>query len=381
MTPEFIMHLLWSRRWLILVVTLVTMASAWWWAETAEPQYKATTTLVLSFNEGGPFEDTGTVNRQQQQSFLTTQIDIINSRRIARDALGLLSREHLEQLSSEFMPTFDARRVETPELIAALEGYMLENLEVDAMRESRVVALRYTSTSRETAAAVSQAFADAYLDVSLKLDVEPAQRNAEWFDDQLVRLRERLAEKQAILTAYQREKGIITDDDRLDQEISRYESLAEDHRKAQARTIEVRASQLGSQHPEYRRAIQQEQALAARLAEQSQRVFAVKEQRDELELLAQDVENARRTYDIAMQEFYSNSMKSQFNRSSASILNPATPPGKSLESSAVVRALGAAILGLFLGVGLAIVAELLNRKIRTEEDIVDGLELPVIASI
>jgi capsular polysaccharide biosynthesis protein len=30
---------------------------------------------------------------------------------------------------------------------------------------------------------------------------------------------------------------------------------------------------------------------------------------------------------------------------------------------------------------LAVVAELLNRKVRTEEDVTDGLDLPVIASI
>ena len=114
---------------------------------------------------------------------------------------------------------------------------------------------------------------------------------------------------------------------------------------------------------------------------QEQRVFAVKEERDELELLGQDVENARRSYDIALQEFYETSMKSQFNQSSVSILSEASPPKKSLESSLLTRMIAAGILGLFLGIMLAVVAELLNRRVRTVEDVEEGLGLPVIASI
>jgi capsular polysaccharide biosynthesis protein len=38
-------------------------------------------------------------------------------------------------------------------------------------------------------------------------------------------------------------------------------------------------------------------------------------------------------------------------------------------------------LGLLLGAMLALAAELLSRKIRTEDDIIDGLDLHVIASI
>jgi capsular polysaccharide biosynthesis protein len=39
------------------------------------------------------------------------------------------------------------------------------------------------------------------------------------------------------------------------------------------------------------------------------------------------------------------------------------------------------VLGLMLGVLLAVAAELLSRKIRTEEDISDGLDLRVLGTI
>jgi len=380
MTPEFLIHLFWSRRWLILFVMLLTMASGYLWTLTATPQYKATTTMVLSFTDGGPFEESG-MPRQNNASYLATQIDIIQSRRVASAALMALPRENLEILAADYLTDFNIARAKSEELIQILEAFVLETLEVDALRESRVVALRFTSSDPETSALVAQGFADAYIVMSLELSIAPARRNAEWFDAQLVLLRERLAEKQATLTEFQIENGIISYDDRLDQELSRYDTLSADLARAEARAVEVRAGQLGAQHPEYRRAVEQERAMRAARDVQERRVFGVKQERDALELLGQDVENARRSYDIALQEFYESSMKSQFNQSSVAILSPATAPQKSLDSSLVVRSIGAAILGLFLGIMLAVVAELLNRKVRTEEDVTDGLDLPVIASI
>ena len=380
MTPEFLIQLFWSRRWLILFVLVLTLGTGYWLTVTAVPQYKAATTLVLSFNEGNPFEESG-MPRQNNAAYLATQIDIIQSRRIARDALAALPREHLEQVASEFLDEYPIVSATDEELIPILESFVPEKLEVDALRESRVVAIRYTSANPETAAAVANSFAQAYINMSLELAVAPARQNAVWFDEQLVQLRERLAEKQATLTAYQKEKGIISYNDRLDQEMTRFEALADDLAAAQARVRELRASQVGTQHPEYRRATQQERAIRDSLAEQEQRVFDVKSERDELELLGQDVENARRSYDIALQEFYETSMKSQFNQSSVSVLSEATPPGQSLEASLLTRMIAATILGLFLGIMLAVVAELLNRRVRTVEDVEEGLGLPVIASI
>jgi uncharacterized protein involved in exopolysaccharide biosynthesis len=380
MTPEFLIQLFWSRRWLILFVLVLTLATGYWLTVTAVPQYKATTTLVLSFNAGNPFEDSG-MPRQNNAAYLATQIDILQSRRIARDALATLPRQHLEQVASDFLDDYPIVSATDEELIPILESFVPDNLEVDALRESRVVALRYTSSDPETSAAVANGFAQAYIAMSLELAVAPARQNALWFDEQLVLLRQKLAEKQATLTAYQKDKGIISYNDRLDQEMARFEALADDLAKAQGRVRELRSSQVGSQHPEYRRATQQEQATRESLAAQERRVFDVKEERDELELLGQDVENARRSYDIALQEFYETSMKSQFNQSSVSILSPATPPGQSLESSLLTRMIAAAILGLFLGIMLAVVAELLNRRVRTVEDVEEGLGLPVIASI
>jgi polysaccharide biosynthesis transport protein len=379
-TPAFLFQLIWSRRWLIALVTVITVASAWFISTTTNRNYTATTTLVLNMGEVGPF-DQATLTGRQDIGYLETQMDIIRSRRVAAAAINTLPEEELRSLVADNLQGYSVAQLQESDVHNRLVTAVLENLVVQTTRDSRVIALAYTSETPAVAAGMANGFANAYIDTTLELSIAPARRNAAWFDGQLVTLRNKLAEKQAALTAYQKDKGIVSYDERLDAEMNRFEALSADLVKAQTRTYEVRAGQLGTQHPEYRRAVEQEQAIRQSLAEQERRVFQVREERDELELLVQDVENARRSYDIALQEYYQNTMESQFNQTNVAILSPATLPSDTAGPNIVVRLIGAIVLGLMLGVLLAIAAELVSRKVRTEDDIRDGLDLRVLASI
>jgi uncharacterized protein involved in exopolysaccharide biosynthesis len=312
---------------------------------------------------------------------METQTDIIRSRRVASAALSMLPDDLLRTFADERLGDYEFSTLKEGTSWEKLITSALDELVVLTTRESRVIALQFRSETPTVAAALADAFANAYIEVSLDLSITPARRNAVWFDTQLVTLRNRLAEKQAALTAYQKEKGIISYDERLDSEMARYEAMSADLVRAQTRTYEVRASQIGAQHPEYRRAVEQEQAIRVSVEQQERRVFQAKEERDALELLVQDVENARRSYDIALQEFYQNSMESQFNQTNVAVLSPATVPSEAAGPGSVVRLLGSLVLGLMLGTLLAVAAELVNRKIRTEDDIREGIGLRVIASI
>jgi uncharacterized protein involved in exopolysaccharide biosynthesis len=262
-----------------------------------------------------------------------------------------------------------------------MAGKLIENLSVTPPRESRVLSIRFTSSDPNLSAKVADALAQAYIDAALQLTVEPARRNAAWFDSQLGDLRARLEEKQKLLSAYQEDKGIVAIDERLDTETQRFEDLSSGLIEAQARTRDVRSRQLGVEHPEYKRALENERSIEQSLELQKQRVFRIKQERDELDLLVRDVENARKTYDLALQEFYQNSMESQFNQTNIAVLNkagvayrPASPNWR------INMALGT-LLGLVFGVGLALAAEALGRRVRIEEDLSEAIGVPVLTSL
>jgi uncharacterized protein involved in exopolysaccharide biosynthesis len=144
MTPAFFLHLIWSRRWLVLVVTLLTAATAYWTVLNSTERYTATTTLVLDFGEAGPF-DQSPLPRQQNAAYLATQLDIIQSNRVADHALRNASEEVLASLASEHLSEFNAQRYDEPDAWRRLIGGVLGQLQALTTRDSRVVALKFTS--------------------------------------------------------------------------------------------------------------------------------------------------------------------------------------------------------------------------------------------
>src|SRR5690606_11394619 len=92
----------------------------------------------------------------------------------------------------------------------------------------------------------------AYLDTTIELRVEPAKRFATLFDEQLKGARERLEQAQGKLSAYQREKGLIASDERIDVENIRLSELSSQLVGLQSLTAESRSrqAQIGSSSTE-----------------------------------------------------------------------------------------------------------------------------------
>ena len=82
------------------------------------------------------------------------------------------------------------------------------------------------SSDSVKAAKMANAFVQAYLDVSLGLKVDPAKQYSTFFDNRSKELRANLERAQAKLSAYQREKGIIANDERFDIENARLGELS-----------------------------------------------------------------------------------------------------------------------------------------------------------
>jgi capsular polysaccharide biosynthesis protein len=81
------------------------------------------------------------------------------------------------------------------------------------------------------------------------------------------------------------------------------------------------------------------------------------------------LDNAQRAYDAAVQRFNQISVESSSTQIDISLLNPATPAVKPSGPSPVLIAVIAMIVGAFLGFLFAIIAELLDRRIRTSSDL------------
>jgi len=126
---------------------------------------------------------------------------------------------------------------------------------------------------------------------------------------------------------------------------------------------------------------QLDKLLANALAEQKAKVLGLKQQHDEIAVLNREVENAQRVYDATMQRAVQTRMESEMNQTNIAILNPAIPPQKHAKPKLLLNLLISIFLGTMLGVGAALLAELMDRRVRSAFDISELLAIPVFAVV
>ncbi len=131
----------------------------------------------------------------------------------------------------------------------------------------------------------------------------------------------------------------------------------------------------------YRVGKDREKELQGALAAQKARVMGLNKQRDELNVYRRDVEAAQRAYEAVSQSASQTRLQSLSNQTNAVRLNTATPPTSPSSPKLLINLLIAAFGGTLLGIACAVLLELVNRRVRSTEDLVQMLDLPVLASI
>jgi chain length determinant protein EpsF len=126
---------------------------------------------------------------------------------------------------------------------------------------------------------------------------------------------------------------------------------------------------------------QREAELREAVAQQKARVLELNRARDELGVLLKDLDSAQRAFDAASQRFSQTRIEAQSSQSDISLLNPAVPPTEPSGPRVLLNTLISILLGTILGVGLALLLELLNRPVRSPSDIKEMLGIPVLGTI
>jgi succinoglycan biosynthesis transport protein ExoP len=123
---------------------------------------------------------------------------------------------------------------------------------------------------------------------------------------------------------------------------------------------------------------QRESELRAALEAQKIKVLEFNRMQDQIRMLVNERDNAQRAYDTAAQRFTQANFEGQSNQGDTAILNPAVPPGKASAPNVLLNTLLSVFLGTMLGVGLAMLVEMLDRRVRSADDLVKALRAPVL---
>ncbi|MDR1228162.1 MAG: chain length determinant protein EpsF [Azoarcus sp.] len=442
MTFRQFLLILRARKWVIWGVLASIVAIVLIVSLILPKQYTATTALVIDLKANDPVG--GAAAAQLAPGYLATQIDIIESERVAQRVVELTRMDRVPVLQTQWREETNGE-VSFQSWMAML---LQKQLDIRPSRESSVINLRYSGPDPAFAAAVANAFARAYIETTIDLKVDPARQYAQWFDGQTKDLRDKLQLAQSKLSEYEQVNGVLAGDGRFDIEnqhlaelnsqlaaaqgqradsgarqsqINAAESVPEvmangliSSLKADVARSEAQRSQLlgklGENHPqvlqlseeiaELRRRVEAEtqrvlsslgtssRVSAARVSEisaaidrQKARVLELKAHYDKLSVLQRDIESAQKAYDFVMQSFAQKNLESQAQQANISVLTPAEPPLQPSSPRILLNMVIAVFLGSLLGVGLALVLELVDQRVRGSEDLSQFVGIPVLGII
>lgn len=445
MNIQQFLRVLVARWWVVVLVCGVMVGATAGVTALLPKQYAATTTMVIEPRGtdvlGGP-----NINSQMlAQTHMSTQLDILQSERVAREVVRLLGIDKSPVAQQQWREATGGQG----SVEGHFAGLLVKKLDIRPSRESSVVALTFTGSDPVFSAQVADAFAKAYIGLNLELRNQPSKLYATWFDDQLKTLRAEAEQAQARVSAFQQRNGIVAGDERLDTENARLAELSQQLSIAQAQAVEVRSrseisapsvrsvpevaltpvvqtlrgellraetklqeaeQHLGSAHPtrerleaevaslrerldsELRNANvgvisvsnvheRRESTLRAAVATQKQKVLELKAQRDEMLTLMREADNAQRVFDVALQRLAQTRLESQNTQAGAYILTPAIAPGEPSSPKLQRNLMISAALGLLLGLAAAMLVEVVDRRIRSAADLEAGLKLPVLGAL
>lgn len=433
-----------ARFKIVLFVFVVTVVTALAVSLMMPRYYKASTQVVVNYR--GSDTVTGNTNPSQMSaSYLGTQVDIIKNRSVALNVVDALQLVDNDRMKADFYEATKGRG----DIRQWIAGKLISRLEVSPLRESSVLEISYSGKDPKQVAEIADAFAEAYLDRTLRLKIEPVKKAANFFNQQITTLRDNLEQAQSRLSQYQQEHGITSADQRLDIETAKLNELSSQLVAAEASSIEARSrsgnaqrnannspdvaqnpviqslrveaaraaakvadlsERLGPNHPQYEAAeaemknvqsqlytevartsssirgsaaIQQQRVeeLRSQLAKQKLSVLELNRTRDEMAVLQQDVETAQKALDAVTQRFTQTSIEAQSNQNDIAILSAAQVPGSPYTPKIMLNMLLALFVGGVLGLGFGLIAEMLDRRVRSSDDIADLLKVPVVALV
>jgi len=126
---------------------------------------------------------------------------------------------------------------------------------------------------------------------------------------------------------------------------------------------------------------QREAAIRAALDAQKARVLELNRTRDELGVLQRDAESAQRALDATAQRLSQTSIEGAYEQSEVSLLNPAVAPLNPASPIVWLNTLIAVFVGAIVATLVALVLELRDRRVRSENDLIELVQVPVLGSI
>ncbi len=442
MTLHQFLLILRARYKVALLVILLAISAALAVSLVLPKKYTAQTAVLVDVRSPDPVAGGQALPGLVAPSYMATQVDIIGGDRVAQRVVKMLKLDEDPRTRERWMAATEGRgtlegwladslqkrldvrparesnvinityKGSEPEASANIanafaQAYLDINLALKT-EPARIYAEWFDEQTKASRAKLEEAQA-RLSDYQQKAGIVSSDERVDYETAKLGEISSQLTTVQGETTDSQSKRGSRGDTVAEVMQSPLINGLKADVARQEAKVQEV-SVRLGENHPERQRAESELAALKSRLASetarinaaiettyrvgkdrerelqgavgaQKARVLALNKQRDELNVYRRDVESAQRAYEAVSQSASQTRLQSLSNQTNVVRLNVATPPVGPSSPRLLVNLLIAAFGGTLLGIACALLLELTNRRVRSAEDLVQMLDLPVLASI
>lgn len=430
-----VLRILIARRWIIFITLVTCVVVALATAKSLPERYRASARIVLDVLKPDPV--TGQMmGGAAMRSYIRTQTELIQDYRVAGDVVDragwLQNPTVIASWQAETNGVGDMRRWAAARIIESTNANMIEG--------SNILEITYESPNPAASKSIVNLLRESYIDASLRFKTDSAGRTADWYREQSNRALKALNAAEATKAKFEQDNGIIVGPQNADAEnvklaglqqalmaarsnvgTQEYEAVKQslnspvvDSLKVQLSTLNDQIQQagerLGSEHPSYKalitrrdslnREIARESAsarasgaaqsgtsrrsiaqLEAEYAAQKALVLGMKDKMNQLAQMQREIDLRRVQYETAAQKTADLRLQANLSESGLVVLGDAISSSKPVFPNWPLI-IGAAVgFGLALGLVVALLAELMARRVRGPEDLAFASKSHVLAVV
>lgn len=207
-----------ERRWLILACVAAGLSVAFLGYLDRPSRYSAEAVLALDARKFQALPTESVISQLPQESpVLRTEVDIISSRSMAERVLARLQEDGVdvakgfglakEKAADEATETGRSARVSVERPI--LLDNLLSGVRVMNDGRSYTIYIAFEGLEPEFAAAVANAYAEAYIGYQVGLQTTATRRVSDWLGTRLISLRSELERSEQAATSFREKSGVV----------------------------------------------------------------------------------------------------------------------------------------------------------------------------
>lgn len=409
------LRLLYARRMIVLAAFLSCVLTAAITAFVLPPRYEARSRVMLDVLKPDPI--TGQVMTNSfMRAYTVTQVETIKGSGVSGRVIDQLGWDRNPQMLARY-----ARENKDPGADARLwlARQLSDNVQANVIEGSNILEIVYEGPSPEVAKQMAGLIRQAYRDEALEEKRASSRASADWYRLQADKAKKALEIAEAERTAFAKANNIVLPADNVtDPESTKLQSLGQQSVAAAAappimpqinplqaqieainQQLAQAAATLGPNHPSYQALLRQKQVYESIAAKQGSgggsmagavegayerqraRVIAERDKVDALQRLQNDALLKRDQYLKAAQRAAELQLEAATTNAGISDMGPTTgSTTPSFPNRPLIIGMAAAS-GLALGILLALLVELLNRRVRSTDDLEVAAGAPVLAVI